>query len=138
MLTLFIVYLTFSIWKKKYIAAAISNRPIMPYIHRAPLRPNFFTAKRALSAVKNHSQSNSADSNDNAPASRKMPWTMLCRIIGRYSCGVQPCAFNCISTPSRVMRASPIVSLTMCPMTRTSFIAATFSWSAMGTVNSSS
>lgn len=51
---------------------------------------------------------------------------------------VQPCALSSISTPSRVMSASPMLSLTIWPITRTSFIAATFSWSAMGTVKSNS
>ena len=50
----------------------------------------------------------------------------------------QPCALSSISTPSRVMSARPILSSTMWPMILTSFIAATFSWSAMGTVKSSS
>ena len=40
----FYCHLTFLTWKKKYIAAAINSRPMIPYIHRAPLRPNLLTA----------------------------------------------------------------------------------------------
>ncbi len=41
--------------------------------------------------------------------------------------GVHPWALSSISAPSRVMSASPMLSLTICPITLTSFIAATFS-----------
>lgn len=91
----------------------MNSTPTVPYIQRAPLRLNFFTRYRVFSVVKNHSQSNSDASRDVRPASRNMACMMWCTIMAYFSCDVQPCAFSCISTPSRVMSASPIVSLTM-------------------------
>ena len=91
----------------------MKSTPIVPYIHRAPLRLNFFTRYRVFSVVKNHSQFNSDASSAISPASRNMACMMWCTIMAYCSCAVQPCAFSCISTPSRVMSASPIVSLTM-------------------------
>ena len=76
-----IFYLNLSICRKKYIAAAISIIPMVPYIHRAPLRPNFFTKKRQLSAVKNHSQLNNDANSAIAPVNRNIACTMLWSII---------------------------------------------------------
>ena len=52
--------------------------------------------------------------------------------------GFQPCAFSSNSPPSRVTSTRPRLSLVMWPMRWTSSMALIFSWSPIGTVNSSS
>ena len=61
---------------KKYIAAAMKSIPIIPYIHRAPSRLNFFTRNRIFSVVKNHSQSNSDANSAVRPTNRNMACIM--------------------------------------------------------------
>ena len=52
--------------------------------------------------------------------------------------GFHPWAFSSNSCPSRVMRAQPNSGLVMWPISFTPSMSCIFSWSAMGTVNSSS
>ena len=68
----------------------MKSTPIIPYIHRAPLRLNLLTRNRVFSAVKNHSQSSSDANKAVRPASRNMTCMMWCTTIYYCSCGVQP------------------------------------------------
>ena len=68
----------------------MKSTPIIPYIHRAPLRLNLLTRNRVFSAVKNHSQSSSDANKAVMPASRNMTCIMWCIIIDYSSCGVHP------------------------------------------------
>lgn len=61
-----------------------------------------------------------------------------CRPAGVHLSGFQPCAFRSNSLPSRETSTLPRLSFVMWPMSFTSSMASIFSWSPIGTVNSSS
>lgn len=62
----------------------------------------------------------------------------LLPLAGQSFSGFQPWAFNSNSLLSRVTSIMPSSSRVMCPMSFTPSICSIFSWSPMGTVNSSS
>ena len=64
--------------------------PIAPYVSRAPLLPNRFTRKLALSVVKNQSQLKNDAAKDTIPADRNINCTMLCSIILIYCLLLEP------------------------------------------------
>ena len=80
----------------------------MLYRMRLLVRPSRFTTNSALRAVKNQSQFSIAARRAVTPAMTNIVCIMWCSIIAYLLFCTQPCAFSSISTPSRVMSASPI------------------------------